>query len=127
MPFSESDQIQTNRTRNENHVPTVLKLTDDTNIAVVKNYICGYRAQHEKPENEGAPWWATFEECVAFARKKGWPVDQWLIRLRKAKPRCPTCGRVGHVQGITLDGNFDRRPQTYKCHEGHEWEVENKP
>ena len=39
-------------------------------------------------------------------------------------PKCPECGRKGRLQGFTLNGNLERRPQEYKCKAGHYWPVE---
>jgi hypothetical protein len=36
-------------------------------------------------------------------------------------PKCPQCGRKGHLQGIILDGKSNKLPRYYKCHNGHEW------
>ena len=44
-----------------------------------------------------------------------------VIDMKPGRIKCPECGRKGHLQGMTLDGNFNPRPQAMKCANGHEW------
>jgi len=62
-------------------------LSDAAKKAACKTFISAYRKTHLDAANIGAPWWDIFDEWVEYARKKGWPVDEWLVapKDRKAK------------------------------------------
>jgi hypothetical protein len=60
-----------------------------------------------------------FESGDEYGMRAGVPPTELIEKLK-----CPICGRYGHLQGITLDGNLFERPREGKCLNGHVWVIE---
>lgn len=53
-------------------------LSDAAKKLAAKTFISAYRARFQEQRWIGAPWWDLMVEWIAYARKRNWPVDDWM-------------------------------------------------